>query len=91
MFKHTDKKQNFLDEYIDLDSRGSYLAERESVQIGNKRYRFKITVAVAHAEARRHRSRTAWIKAARAEQAALSADEAAAHAARVLRLEQQLV
>lgn len=44
--KRTSKTENFLAEYIDLDSRGSYLAERESVQIGTKRYRFKINGVV---------------------------------------------
>lgn len=44
--KRTDKRENFLDDYIDLDSHGAHLAERESVQIGKKRYRFKINGVV---------------------------------------------
>lgn len=37
---------NFLDEYLKLDEHGANLAERESVQIGKKRFRFKINGVV---------------------------------------------
>ena len=40
------KRENFLDQYLVLDNHGAHLAECESVQIGQKRYRFKINGVV---------------------------------------------
>ena len=41
-----DKKESFIDTYLELDEQGSHIADRESVEIGGRRYRFKINGVV---------------------------------------------